>query len=103
MEARIEDPMVKEMQAEVQKGDFGGETLQFQPGGILIGLGGVPDVVEIEGEGGLPPGERKEVGVQVDVNTGWMAEGDFEGNVARRGLWIGVGRSGTCPYEWIGT
>jgi hypothetical protein len=43
--AGIQGFVIPEVQAEVQEGDFGGETLELQTGGILVGLGSVPDMV----------------------------------------------------------
>ena len=93
VEAGVEDPMVEEVQAEVQEGDFGRETLELEAGAVGVGLGGVPDVIEVDGEGGLPPGEGEEVSVEVDVDARGVAPGDFEGDV-------GGGGFGTRPYEW---
>ena len=43
--AGIQGFVVPEMQAEVQEGDFGRETLELQTCAVLVGLGGAPDVV----------------------------------------------------------
>jgi hypothetical protein len=86
MEARIEGFMIPEVEAEVQEGDFGRETLELEAGAVGVGLGGVPDVIEVDGEGGLPPGKGEEVGVEVDVDAGGVAEGDFEGDVGMSGF-----------------
>ncbi len=110
VEAGVEDSMVEEVEAEVQEGDFGGEALELEAGAVVVGLGGVPDVVEVDGEGGLPPGEGEEVGMKVDVDAGGVAPGDFEGDVGRGGFGTrpyGVlgswrGGFGTRSYGWIG-
>ena len=86
VEAGIEGFVVPEVQAEVQEGDFGGETLELEAGAIGVGLGGAPDVIQVDGEGGLPPGEGEEVSVEVDVDARGVAPGDFEGDVGRDGF-----------------
>jgi len=86
VEAGVEGFVVPEVEAEVQEGDFGRETLELEAGAVGVGLGGVPDVIEVDGEGGLPPGEGEEVSVEVDVDAGGVAEGDFEGDVGMGGL-----------------
>lgn len=86
MEVRIEDSMVEEVEAEVQEGDFGGEALELEAGAVGVGSGGAPDLGEVDGEGGLPPGEGEDVGVEVDVDAGGVAPGDFEGDVGRGGF-----------------
>ena len=86
MEARIEGFMIPEVEAEVQEGDFGRETLELEAGAVGVGLGGVPDVIEVNGEGGLPPGKGEEVSVEVDVDARGVAPGDFEGDVGRDGF-----------------
>jgi len=95
VEAGVEDAMVEEVQAEVQEGDFGGEAHQFQASTVGVGLGCAPDVVEVDGEGGLPPGQGEEVSVEVDVDAGGVAPGDFEGDVGKGG-----GGFETRPYGW---
>ena len=87
--------MIPEVQAEVQEGDFRGEAQELEAGAVRVGLGGAPDVFEVDGEGGLPPGQGEEVGVEVDVNAGWVAPGDFEGDVGKGG-----GGFETRPYGW---
>ena len=86
VEARVERFMIPEVQTEMEEGDFGGEALELETGAVGVGLGGVPDVIQVDGEGGLPPGEGEEVGVEVDVDAGGVAPGDFEGDVGRGGL-----------------
>jgi hypothetical protein len=105
VEARIEDSMVEEVQAEVQESDFRGEALELEAGAVGVGLGSVPDVIQVNREGRLPPGEGEEVGVEVDVDAGGVAVGDFEGDVGRGGLGACRGGFGTrpyvCLYIWI--
>ena len=86
MEAGVEGFVVPEVEAEVQEGDFGGEAVELEAGAVWVGLGGVPDVIEVNGEGGLPPGKGEEVSVEVDVDARGVAPGDFEGDVGRDGF-----------------
>jgi len=108
----VERFVIPEVKAEVQEGDFGGEAEELVTGAVLVGLGGVPDVIKIDGEGGLPPGEGEEVGVEVDVDAGGVAEGDFEGDGCMGGFGtrpygrVGTrpyGRVGSCPYGRVGS
>ena len=95
MEARIHWLVIPEVQAEVQESDFGGESEELEASAVWVGLGCVPDVLEVDGEGGLPPGEGEEVGVKVDVDAGGVARGNFERDVGRGGF-------RTRPYGWLG-
>lgn len=102
METCIERTVIPEMEAEMKKCDFGGETMQLYTGGILIGLAGIPNFLDIDGEGRMPPGEGENVGVEVDVNTSRVTPGDFEGDVGMDWFRTCAGGFGTRPYVWLG-
>ncbi len=98
VEAGIENAVVEEVEAEVQEGDFGGEAEELQAGAVGVGLGGAPNFIQVDGEGGLPPGKGEKVGVEVDVDAGGVAVGDFEGDVDGRRSCICRGGFRTRPY-----